>query len=308
MRASIHSIRVDIDTLSPTLIITLNLEYPYGVEAPLSILGIMRTYDNKKVGTLHEVGLDHNHINQIQLSPIYAEDRGRAYSKQNETKYQAMLSATLSRQAVDHIESQREKHHQKSVSLAFDFIVKFLEAKENEQFPQVRVQKFNESYKISQSDWIQGYAEHLGIGNFLLLELRIPGKATVSEEWRELLDRQYRHLENIENEIRQGNWLSVMTIARQFFDNFHFIDRKTHHAQYIDSLQQLFANDGHSADAFEQLKIGVDSFFNFLSKYLHDQDKNGKLQAIPVASKEEAYLAYSLSISLTNLIAKKLLK
>jgi hypothetical protein len=67
------------------------------------------------------------------------------------------------------------------------------------------------------------------------------------------------------------------------------------------SIKNGYAREG--ADAFYK---GITELFNFSSKFIHKVEKGGvKLLPEIKAQKEDAYMIYSLSASLLNLIARK---
>jgi len=63
----------------------------------------------------------------------------------------------------------------------------------------------------------------------------------------------------------------------------------------------------HSEEAIDNLYNAIWKFFEFLSKFIHDKDKDGNnYQVLPIPNKEDAYFAYALSIGLLGLIGKKI--
>jgi len=63
--------------------------------------------------------------------------------------------------------------------------------------------------------------------------------------------------------------------------------------------------DGYSEQAFEDLNKSIKELFNFSSKFHHKEDRGKRIMPEIKASKEDAYLIYSLSMNLVNLISKK---
>ena len=305
MTVEIEDISVDTESLAQTLTIAVNIKFYPQIEVPLSITGTLKTADGKRISSLKESDIYNNRNYTFQLDTLANTTRNNIFSGQLNV-YACKLAAPLSHQAIEHIEYLRELNSSKAVSLTFDFIVKSIETTNNERSHIFRATKHGRTIEINQSDWINKFTKHLKIGNFLLLELQIPNKRQVEPEWSELYDRLFQRLEEMEMHIRSGNWLETMKVGRQFYENINFSERKIGQKAYAGNLKDLFLKDHHSEQGFDDFAKGIRSFFDFLSKYIHDNDKDGKFHSVPVATKEEAYMAYSLSVGLLNIIGKKI--
>jgi len=174
----------------------------------------------------------------------------------------------------------------------------------------VKVKKYSKNFEIKQSDWIKNYTAHLGIGNFLLLELEIPEKEKVPEAWIELYERVYFRLNDMKHSIQHGDWQKTLEIAaRQFFEDLKFDERFKKHREFKNELRDLFFQDQHSEQGFHEFYSGILNFFNYTSKFIHDRsNKTGELNKRPIPTKEDAYFVYALGIGLLNIIGKKLNK
>ncbi len=73
-----------------------------------------------------------------------------------------------------------------------------------------------------------------------------------------------------------------------------------------DEIKDLLMRDGYSEQAFIDLNESLRQLFNFSSKFHHKEDKGKKIMPEIKASKEDAYLIYAISMTIVNLISKKM--
>ena len=69
----------------------------------------------------------------------------------------------------------------------------------------------------------------------------------------------------------------------------------------------LIEKQGYSEEAASALTAGIGSLFDYGSKFVK-KTKRGELLPKINAEKEDAYLIYSLSVSLVNLLTQKIRK
>jgi hypothetical protein len=226
-----------------------------------------------------------------------------------ENTHNSWLSASLSPKDIDILESTREKDIEKSMKLRFDFEVKYTELQnyDNDRITIRTLSKyFEQEHIIKQSDWINKFAPHLGIGNFILVELQIPEKHIASKRWEKVYTLLLEHANEMKNSIRKGEWKQVMLEARQFSENLKFDETKPGPKKDKEALEKLFVDDDHSSDGFKKLYDCIRSFFDYCSKFMHDKNQQGQHHAIPVAEKEDAYFAYAMAVGILNMIGKKM--
>jgi hypothetical protein len=75
-----------------------------------------------------------------------------------------------------------------------------------------------------------------------------------------------------------------------------------------DKLKVLFLNEQHTEEGFNDFAKAIFHFHQFISKYIHEKDQEGNFIPDVIPTKEDAYFAYTLSISLLNVIGKKISK
>ena len=312
MEIKFNRITIDEKAISPTLIIRLYLEFVGSIEAPISISGRLLSADNKVLSLLNEYHID-NESRNFGLELLTKDERNKIGREKRDESYSAEMTATLSPKAIEHIELLREKDYEKSVRFEMDFVVKYIEIdmsatpqEKTSDFLRVHVEKYRLRHSIKQSDWVQNYSPLLGIGNFLLLELTIPNKHKVTEEWKDLYDRASLRLTEMNEAIRAGDWQKAMDRGRQFYDSLKIGDKKPGHEKFEAELRKLFEADQHSPEGIQNLFDGIWKFFEYNSKFVHDKDKSGNLNPIPVTTKEDAYFIYAIGIGLLNIIGKKI--
>lgn len=160
--------------------------------------------------------------------------------------------------------------------------------------------------RISQPTWLKACAPYLEIGDFLLLELRLPENLQVKEFWYTLYSAAANNVHEMERYIRNGDWENTLREARRFFENIKIGDSKTGNTEFKQEFNKLMAAAGHTPEGIGNLHDAIWQLFEFTSKYVHEKDKNGNLKPIIVTSKEDAYFAMSVCVGLLNLIGRKI--
>ncbi len=304
---------VCLNSINPTLLIGVFLQYEQDSEAIVSIAGRLLTNDNKIISLFSE-----NQIRQDERFNLHLKVKGKPKS---DKVFYTELGAVLSPKAIEQIEQQREAKNGE-VKFSLEFVVKYLEYSvdlenlstenlkylRNNPFSTLRVSRYQRDYNIPQSVWTKDYAPQLGIGNFLLVELQIPDDLKVPELWKNRYKRLSQNLKDMEKYLRIGDWQATMTHARKFYENAKIGDKKASNAKLQSEFDALLLKDQHSAQGTQDFYDGIWKFFEFLSKYIHDTDKSANLVPSPNAQKEDAYLAFSLAMGLFNFIGKKISK
>lgn len=309
MEIKARNISVDQNSTIPALIIYFEMEYLDGEEAPLSISGRMLTDDLKVVSSLSE-----NYIVNGYSYELNTKQPPTSNGNTRNIKYGFHLNAPLSRESVTHIESVREKDSDKSVHLLFDLVVKYFTTKSrlhpipSHTFLTLVSSRIKSELRIDQPTWLKTCAPYFEIGNFLLLELRIPDKVLVDEFWSDLYQALIRNVNEMEGYIRNGDWENVMRTARRFFENIKIGDSKPGHKEFKEEFQKIMFSNGHTNKGVGNLLNGIKELFDFTSKYIHEKDEQGNLKPIIVAAKEDAYFAFSISVGLLNLLGRKIAK
>jgi len=310
MDIKFQNITIDLQAISPTLTIGLNLEFGYSLEAPISIAGRLISADSKVLSLLNEYQITSE--SNFGLKPLSKDERYRIWREALNHSYYAQMTATLSPKAIDYIELIREKDHEKSVRFNMDFVVKYLDMPEvkpeiQPDFFRVNIKRAYLNTVIKQSDWVRDYSPFLGIGNFMLLELTIPDKQEVNSDWKELYDRLTLRVTEMNEAIRVGDWQKAVDRGRQFSDNLKVGKGKEEtQLSFHEGMIKLFEKERHSSEGIQKFLDGIRNFFDYNSKFIHDKDQKGNLNPVLIAKREDAYFIYALSIGLLNLIGKKM--
>lgn len=309
MAIKISNITIDTQSISPTLTVEVEVEYDYSINIPISISGRLLSADNKVLSQLNESQINSEYDYDLRILNKTERDKIKEGSKRN---YYAQLTAVLTPKAIEHIEIQREKNTEKSVKFSVGFVVKYLVITAEQQnlivenLLKLQIKKSYSEFTIKQSDWIRNYSSHLGIGNFLLLELQVPDDKKVSIFWKKLYEKLCQNVKDMEISIRSGDWEKTMFIARKFFENVKIGDNKSEHKKFKEEFGKLMEHENHGKEGIENLYDAIWKFFEFVSKYVHDKDKTGNINPSPISKKEDAYFAYVLAIGLLNLIGGKI--
>ncbi len=153
--------------------------------------------------------------------------------------------------------------------------------------------------EIAASDWLHDFALQLGMGRFAIVELVLPSLVAAGEGFAEKLNEAIKALPKMEAKFNDGEWNEVIEKSRPIFELL------TKSKDTVKSL--IMEEQGYSEEAATALTAAVGSLFDYGSKFVK-KTKKGELLPKINAEKEDAYLIYSLSISLVNLLTQKIRK
>lgn len=329
MRIDKIEIKPATESINPEFIFDINCVLDRNREIPLEISGHVLSENNKKLANMHQIF--HFENQQIELSAL--QDR---YNREYNTNFK--LTAPLNQRILDYIETLRTTNSKSDVILNIEIFVKLLETKiilsnmilgemDNEGFQQVFYKydpeflttqtqinmwilsgnggpefiktvnkKFTNRVTISSSDWIHDYCPVYQIGKFAVFEFLIPEYAEGTGSIEERLNKSINAIKKMENNILEGEWNEVIEDSRAVWELL-----RNH-----DEIKDLLKNDGFTDQAIENFNEIITQLFKISSKFLHQEEiGNRKIMPEMKASKEDAYLIYSLSLNLVNLISKK---
>ena len=333
MSIKIKSIEPNIQSIHTQLIFNIDIDYDYKYNYPIQISGVLSiTNDYKEIAMLFEYKNSRSDI-EINLMDSTTQSKQRNLYQNNRENFK--LFADLTPKAIEHIEKIRQTKTPSDVEFRVELQVKYIyadyncteqetqtiknkeeqdklnlinktqgrtEQRYNTTFLKINIKTEQDTFKIQQSEWITKFADKLGIGKFTLVELKLPEINNFeSEKWKEIYERMILRLNNTEEIIRKGDWESALLQLRNFFELFKNEEFRTY-------LKELFIKDRHEESGIKEFYEGINKFFHFLSKYVHDNDQKQQLKSVPKANKEDVYLFYSLALSILNLISKKLEK
>lgn len=297
----------------------------------LKVEGFVLTEDQKYITNIVESTFDS--AGHSYISKTNEVDKGIG-----KTKSKRKIMFTLDKKALDHLEEQRQKSKNKDVVLELLLNLAYLKhsAKLGKFFefsheganiiastPQVNTGNNNlrilvnddltntlllyhtvsvgKKLTIKASDWVNDYQEALGIGKFLLVEVPVPElkalrNVTLSPEHEDFMNRlnkAYQTIEEMEAKLRDGEWGTVVSKLRVNVTKFikKMIGETT-------SLEEDKAGD---------LTVAIEKLRSYASELHHVVGSQG-VKEVYTGGKEDAYMAYMLAASLTNLLARKFSK
>lgn len=164
---------------------------------------------------------------------------------------------------------------------------------------------------IPASDWIHDYQRQLGLGKHVIIESSLPDLEStdlpknVNEEKKTLAERlqkSYEILVNMQNELNKGEWGNVVEESVKLFELV-----KKDNAGVIKKL--MSESTGLALDKVQSLTEALDKLYGFAAELHHPVDRENKKVKQPfLGEKEDAQMIYFISLSLVNMLSKKLSK
>jgi hypothetical protein len=145
--------------------------------------------------------------------------------------------------------------------------------------------------------WVNDFARYLNIGNFIVYEFPQPDEIVFSKALKSRYAKAQKALMEMRTQLNYGEWKMAIIVSRPIFELF----------KNFEDFKKFLLDNGYSEAAYIELRNSIKSFFGLLSKFYHglNEDNTETNPEIP-AHKEDAYLAYTYSISLLHLISQKL--
>lgn len=324
------------ESINPELLFEIECFIQREYEIPIEISGSIFSDENKKIANVHEVI---HGSNSMKLSAEFQ----RNY---NEEKLTLKLIALLNHKVLDYIETLRTKNKKGDVILNLDLFARtvisntvvshitkdigvgggiisqiaeqgnsliayrnksdfypahndmwILSGKGSPTFIEIKNNNFKDKVTIRSSDWIHDYCPVFQIGRFSVFEYLLPDYAEGSGSIEERLNESINAIKKMEENLIRGEWNGVIEDSRAVWELL----------RNQDEIKDLLMRDGYSEPAFADLNESLNKLFGFSSKFIHKLDKDKK-KTIPdiKASKEDAYLIYATSMTIVNLISKKM--
>lgn len=320
------------DSINPELSFEIEFFIQRRDEIPIEILGSIYSEENKKIANIQEV--IHDPGRRIELS-------ARNNERIEEEKLVIKSLASLNHKVLDYIETLRTKNPKGDVILRLEIFVKTLNSRANlsplnlydmkgsQGFPEgskgvfyhyqpkfytsqtnmwilsgdgsptfieMKNNNFINRVTIRSSDWIHDYCPVFQIGRFSVFEYLLPEYKEGSGSIDERLNESINAIRRMEENMIKGDWNGVIEDSRAVWELL----------RTQDEIKDLLMRDGYSEQAFKDLNESLKQLFNFSSKFHHKEDKGKKIMPEIKASKEDAYLIYAISMTIVNLISKKM--
>lgn len=306
MKLEIKNIGIYSEALVPSLIVTANITTNYNIEYPSIITGEILC--KSKVISVLQLILPSR--NEYKIKNITSNEQSTNYKENRQFHFNFYLIAELNQHKIEYIEKIRNSNQNKSVTFSIRLrtsaiTIPYQDSISNHNYT-ISNEELFETITVNQETWIQRFSKALGIGDFYLIELAKPKTQSQNNLWEELYEEIIGNLNEMEDELKLGNWRRVIEVSRSFFENIKIGDPKEGSKKYKEDLIERMKHLGHSDKGVKNLLDGIWKFFDYTSKFIHSKDTEGNLRPIPDVQKSDAYFIYSLSINLTNLIYDKI--
>lgn len=337
------------DFLEPAIEFPLKLRYN-SLETPLSINGLLASEDGKVLTQLSEFTNIGGSASK-DIGKLGARGTAQDQELQRVNQQDISLVAPLSRAALNHVDSVRDKNRKKDVVFKLSIKARILHSSalipplhriqpaeigpplrerletmgsqslitykyERDYAPhegnlwlisgnndaiflKVRDTQYEMSRIVYASNWIHDFAPQLDLGRFVVAELPIPSPVAVEGEFAGRLNGAFEALQKMEEKVKVGEWTEVMEKSRPVAELL------TKSKDVIESL--LIEKHGYPEPAARNLTTVVGALFDYGSKFVK-KTKDKELLPKINAEKEDAYLIYSLSVGLVNLLTQKIRK
>ena len=318
------------NSINPTLLCTIEYPIQDNYRAPIEITGFLLSNDGKKISNIS--GFRYESVRKIQ--GIKAINR----ASNNMVNHNIEIIAPLNPKALDYIQEQRELNLKGDVILKLNINIRAINSKtclsymflknltHTEETPVMY--KYNEPFSsqhsnmwilsgdsgpiflevidevydlpitIPSSDWIHDFCPAFNIGKFFVFEYLMPDYVPGSDSLDERLNKAIDVIKDMELKMISGEWTDVIEDSRPISELL----------RNQDEIKALFNEDGFTDEAYNNLNASLKSIFDFSSKFHHSESKTKEVMPRIKASKEDAYLIYTISIATVNLISKKLQK
>jgi len=161
------------------------------------------------------------------------------------------------------------------------------------------------SHTIGASSWESDFQRVLGIGKYFIVDISelqlesLAEKALTEAEntFKDRLSKSYRILAEMEQEVRLGNWKTVIIESRELIELFKK-DVTKFVKEMISKTTQL---EEKKTLPFTEL---IGKLWDYANNFHHSVEK-GKINPDYTVGKEDAYMTYVVSACLVNLLAKK---
>lgn len=317
-------------SIGPRLLVTANLQYQRGREALLGISALVKGEDGTVLAHAHEHDIN---TNGFELS---------AGDTRSLTTGDVNLIVELGERALDHIETLRDKNKKHDVIFVFDFSIRvftpklripvvkplaqvkgppgavvaqalayeasgrtdfysdvadlwLLSADSGRTFADVVVAVPSFTVTIPASDFLHDFWSEWRRDRFVVFEVPSPDPTIKDPGMKERLIAALDSATNARQKLLAGEWNEVIECLRGVWEL----------VRNQPALKELLAADGYSEEAINALEASFRGQFEFASKFVHREDRGKRLNPELHAQKEDAYLVYSIALSLLNLLARK---
>lgn len=182
--------------------------------------------------------------------------------------------------------------------------MKLISANTDGEVLEIRSRELTLTHTVSSSDWAQKFCPALGLGSFLSFDYRVPEDLHSSDvrdedtRFEKQLADAVESLNEMQNYIQAGEWNQASQHIRKVAELVR---------DWEEEIAALLRHDEIEKEAASEITDGMRKLFSYASKFSHRKDRSGQeLIERSKASKEDAYLAYSIGTAVVNLVSAKL--
>jgi len=325
------------NSINPELMFEAKFSIQLGSEIPIEITGSLLSSEGEKLANIYNNSYKLQHESE-KLKLSAREDNNREITNRT---INIELIASLNCRVLDRIQFLRKKEQKGDVILNLDLYVKTLESRarlssifltdpnnfgsqnitydyqKRDSYPRNHVdmwilsgdsssvfiemnnRNFKKKITIPGSDWVHDFCPVFQIGNFYVFEYFMPDYKEGSESIEERLKKSIDAIESMRNEMIKGEWERVIEESRPVWELL----------KKVEEIKTLLIDNGYTQQAYDDLNKSIENLYSYSSKFFHKLEKDKKtLMSDIKASKEDAEFIYAMSITLVNLISKKMQK
>lgn len=296
--------------LRPTLRFDLTMMYRCDDELPLDVVATLHAGDALLASAVESLGGGGAQTLSLRI-------RDHRYRSDEQPVHRGLL-VYLDQAAIDFLDRSREKNGRRDVALTLNVAVRLLchrlelhatedlnrsliRAGNAQEFLEEKIHTESKAIRITSSDWSADYNGPWRRQQFVVVEIPISDDVTgtnvqLEERLREALERA----KSAQAHMVQGNWPEACDDLRPIFELF----KDPKHAP---DLGPLLKADGYTEAAAKAFHDSLQALFELMSKFFHSTDKTGKkVQPEIKPQREDALLAFSVAMSVLNVIGRKL--
>ena len=295
-------------SFEPEFHITIEFSYRNDLKIPLKFDGYL-FLDRYKFAFLHEYEFGKNSEEWLT---------GLNSNQNSERRIFKNFIAPISRLSLNKLEEKRIKDTKGDLAFELELNISVLEPKfivkeiqpriegvsynvpvlNDQTLLNFHVYNFTYPIKINSGDWLHDFSPVFGMGKYQIFELPIPQIIKESGDISKILENAIAALREMETAKLEGEWNRVIKESRPIWE---LVKNKS-------KITELLKDNDFNELTIVSFNKLIDSLFEFSSKFIHIQSKTHEIVTINKANKEDAELIYILSISIINLISKKLMR
>lgn len=340
----IKSVKASVDNTNPSIDVQLTIDLPMS-SLLLDVRGVVHTEDKKIIGILQRIPwnagslpqedhLQMNRVNEYNFSRnenprflefiLYLSNKSIDHleeTREKNKKKDIVLNIEIQYESVssellvsdfDAINYPKMNLNQKLISIREEKgargMVDLIIPGNSNSLLMRKTETQTVTHNIAASDWIHDYQEPLGIGKSIIFEFpdlqNVKDEIIVFPQEKEILRKRLKatldKINDMKENMKSGEWGEVVKGSVEVYELI-----KKDNQTLIKNI--ISESNGLSEEESTKLTSALDGLYGYSAGLHHPINKTTKDTKNPfIGNKEDAYLAYSLSVSLVYLLSKKL--